>query len=168
MAKRNKSTGSKAGAQTEQPLSKINPSLERLGVLAGDWDVEVSNISSHPDPSVVMHGRSSFEWLGAGTFMLQRSEPPAPEFPRATTIIGPDDDTGTYCALYYDSRGVSRIYQMRLTDNTWTLWRDFPSFSQRFSGMISKDGNTIKARWEKSSDGSTWEHDFDLTYTRVK
>jgi hypothetical protein len=24
------------------------------------------------------------------------------------------------------------------------------------------------ARWEKSSDGSKWEHDFDVAFTRVK
>jgi hypothetical protein len=32
---------------------------------------------------------------------------------------------------------------------------------------INEDGSTITACWEKSSDGTNWEHDFDLTYTRV-
>ena len=45
--------------------------------------------------------------------------------------------------------------------------RDFPGFSRRFNGMFSDDNKVIAARWEKSSDGSNWEHDFDLTYTRV-
>jgi hypothetical protein len=40
-------------------------------------------------------------------------------------------------------------------------------FSQRFLGTFSDDRNTIAGRWESSSDGSDWEHDFDLTYTRV-
>ena len=168
MAKRNKPTVRKADAQIEQSLSKINPLLERLGVLAGEWDVEISSMSFQPDPSAVAHGRSSFEWLEGGAFMIERSEPSNPDFPRGMVIMGPDDAAGTYCALHFDSRGVSRIYQMSLGDGTWKKWRDFPGFSQRFIGVFSEDGKTIHARWEKSSDGSKWEHDFDLTYTRVK
>jgi hypothetical protein len=56
---------------------------------------------------------------------------------------------------------------MSLSDRTWKIWRDFPGFSQRFIGTFNEDGTLITARWEKSTDGSTWEHDFDLTYTRV-
>jgi len=54
----------------------------------------------------------------------------------------------------------------------WKLWReseDFSplDFSQRFTGTFSDDGTTISGRWENSGDGSTWEHDFKLTYTKV-
>jgi hypothetical protein len=149
-------------------LSKTNPSLERLAVLVGDWDLEASAMSFQSDPSAVVRGHVSFRWLEEGAFLIEHSESPQSDFPRSTAIISPDDSAGTYCMLYFDSRGVSRIYQMRLTDNTWTLWREFPGFSQRFSGVISEDGDTIQARWEKSSDGVTWEHDFNLTYTKVK
>ncbi len=81
---------------------------------------------------------------------------------------GGDDATGTYCLLQFDSRVVSRIYEMRLRDGVWTLWRDAPGFLQRFTGTFSGDGRTIRGRWEKSGDGSQWEHDFDLTYTKVR
>ena len=40
-------------------------------------------------------------------------------------------------------------------------------FSQRFTGTFSDDGKTIAGPWEISHDGKTWEHDFDLTYTKV-
>ena len=56
---------------------------------------------------------------------------------------------------------------MSLRDGVWKLWRDAPGFSQRFEGRFSDDGKTISGRWEKSADGVQWEHDFDLTYTRV-
>ena len=35
-----------------------------------------------------------------------------------------------------------------------------------FEGTLSDDGSTITGSWEFSPGGSTWEHDFDLTYTR--
>ena len=40
-------------------------------------------------------------------------------------------------------------------------------FWQRFTGEFSADGRTISGRWETSSDGSTWEHDFDPTYRKL-
>ena len=71
--------------------------------------------------------------------------------------------------LYFDSRGISRVYQMSLSeDGIWKMWREAPGFFQRFTGKISKDGNTITARWERSNSGVFWEHDFDLTYTRLE
>ncbi len=48
----------------------------------------------------------------------------------------------------------------------WKMWRNTPEFSQRFEGKISKDGNTIKANWEKSFDSRKWEHDFAILYKR--
>ncbi len=48
-------------AHIQQPLYKINPLLERLGVLAGDWDVEVSNIPFYPDPSTICIGARMHE-----------------------------------------------------------------------------------------------------------
>jgi hypothetical protein len=40
-------------------------------------------------------------------------------------------------------------------------------FSQRYTGTFSDDRDTITGRWEICHDGETWEHDFDLNYTRA-
>ena len=61
---------------------------------------------------------------------------------------------------------------MSFSDGVWELRRESPDFSpldfrQRFRGTFSGDGKTIAGRWEISHDGSTWEHDFDLTYEKV-
>jgi hypothetical protein len=61
---------------------------------------------------------------------------------------------------------------MSLEDGVWTLRREAPDFSpldfaQRYTGTFSDDGTTIEGRWEIAHDGSTWEHDFDLTYVRA-
>ena len=154
-------------ATSPEQQSKLNPALERLGVLGGEWELEITSMPFDPDPSAVVHGHVSFHWADAGAFLHEHSEIPNTEFPQSVAIIGPDDAAETYGMLYFDSRGVSRIYQMSLTGNTWKLWRDFPGFSQRFTGIISNDGSVITASWEKSTDGSTWEHDFDQRYTKV-
>jgi hypothetical protein len=56
---------------------------------------------------------------------------------------------------------------MRFSDGLWQLSRNTPRFSQRFEGRVSPDRKAIASHWEKSSDGATWEHDFDVTYTRI-
>jgi hypothetical protein len=69
--------------------------------------------------------------------------------------------------LYFDERGVSRRYETSLRDGVWRWWRSAPGFSQRFSGVISADGRTIVSHGELSRDGTTWEPDLQLTYTRA-
>jgi hypothetical protein len=48
------------------------------------------------------------------------------------------------------------------------MWREAPGFSQRFSGAFGDNGQTITGRWERSSDGVHWEHDFDLMYKKAR
>jgi hypothetical protein len=154
--------------ENPQTPFKPNPALDQLAPLIGEWNIEITSMSFHADPSAVVRGHSSFAWLEGGAFLIQHSEIPASDFPRSTAVMGPDDAAETYSMLYYDSRGVSRIYRMTFSGGIWTLWRDFPGFSQRFHGTFSEAGRIISARWEKSGDGSNWEHDFALTYTKVR
>jgi len=87
--------------------------------------------------------------------------------PSARWAIGRDESSPDYEVLYSDNRGVSRVYGMSFSEGLWQLWRNVPGFSQRFEGRVSPDRKTITSHWEKSLDGATWEHDFDVTYTRL-
>ena len=143
---------------------------ERLDALVGEWTMEGSAPSA---PSFVVRGRVSFAWLRGGHFLVQRWEVAHAEVPDGMAIIGSDEPGGAEPggALrqhYFDSRGIARVYEMSLRDGVWKLWRESPGFSQRFTGPFGDDGKTITGSWEKSSDGANWEHDFDLTYTRVE
>lgn len=113
-----------------------------------------------------------------GAFLVQRADaaalPAAPPewtenspFP-VVSLIGLDDSSETFCMLYSDSRGVYRVYRMSLTTGVWRLWRNATGFSQRFTGVFSDDGDTIACTWERSTNASDWEPDFDLTYRRVR
>lgn len=137
-----------------------NPTLKELEALIGEWDAEVPQF---PGP----RGRVKFEWLEGGAYLRFHSDAPDPA-PSGTLIISRDDSSEIYTALHYDSRGVSRVYQMSFDEAGWKMWRQAPGFCQRFSGTLSDDGDSIRATWEKSPDGSSWEHDFDLIYTRLK
>lgn len=140
-----------------------NPALQALGVLVGEWEV---SLSFPANPSMVGQIREIFEWIEGGAFLVMYTQGEQAGPPQSIWVIGRDDSQEIYQVLYFDSRGVSRVYQMSLQDGVWKQWRDAPGFSQRFTGTFSADRNTITAKWEKMQDGLTWEHDFDLTYKR--
>jgi hypothetical protein len=91
-----------------------------------------------------------------------------PGIPSGVAILGCDDSTKECSMLYFDERGVSRKYEWTFVGNVWKWWRNAPGFSQRFTGTIIEDGHTLVGKGELSKDGSTWERDLELTYTRVK
>jgi hypothetical protein len=147
---------------------KQNPALKHLEILVGDWEMELSNASFLPNSSDTVMGRASFEWSENGAFLIMYMGNKPPNTPDAIWLISRDESIQNYIVLYYDTRKVSRIYEMSFLEGIWKIWRNSPDFSQRFEGKFSDDGNTITAHWEKSSNGSTWKHDFDVTYKKVK
>jgi hypothetical protein len=148
----------------DHEAAKPNPALEPLRVLVGTWNT----VGTHPlVPGTTFHGRTTFDWLAGGAFLIMRSQIDEPGIPSGIAIFGTDDTTGECAMLYFDERGVSRRYEARLRDGTWTWWRDSPEFSQRFTGTIAADGRTIVGRGEMSRDGAPWEPDLQLIYTRA-
>jgi hypothetical protein len=148
-----------------------NPGIEGLAVFVGEWSL----VAEFKDaPSADIGARVVFEWMPGERFLVQRWEIPIPEAPDGIAIIGADPESeGDYLQHYFDSRGVARIYKMAFGGGVWKLWRDSPDFSplhfsQRFAGTFNDDRSAISGAWEICHDGTTWEHDFDLTYTKVR
>jgi hypothetical protein len=148
---------------------RSNPSLKALEVLAGRWSAEIRwSPKTHKlvgGPATV-RGATRFEWIEDGRFLVQH-QGAADGPPEACWAFSRDETSGEHCVLYADARGVSRIYHMSLEDRVWRIWRNAPGFNQRFEGRLSVDARSIQAHWEKSEDGETWSHDFDIVYTRA-
>jgi hypothetical protein len=151
--------------KNDNQAARQQAALKRLDVVVGEWDLEIL----HPlIPGSTIGGRAAVEWLAGEYFMLYRSRVEHPDFPEVLFVIGYDEESGDFSMHYFDSRGITRLYKMRVDDRVWTIWRDNPDFSQRYTGTFSEDGKTITGAWELSEDGSKWDHDFDLTYRRVE
>jgi hypothetical protein len=141
-----------------------------LDVLVGEWSMKArfENL-----PPVDADARVVFEWMAGEQFLVERWSVPVPEAPDGIAIIGRDPAAeDRYLQHYFDSRGVARVYKMTLAGNVWTLWRDEPDlspldFRQRYVGTISDDGQSITGAWQICHDGVTWEHDFELSYTKI-
>ncbi len=142
-----------------------NPALKPFELLIGEWQTT----GSHPYlPGVVLHGRTSFDWIEGGAFLLMRSEIDEPHFPHGIAIFATDDAAKKVVMLHFDERGVSRVYDVTLAGNQLRWWRDEPSFSQRFVMTIEDDGNRMTSKGEMSRDGAAWEKDLELTHIRIK
>jgi hypothetical protein len=136
-----------------------NPALAALEALVGTWRIEIPQFPG-------AFGTVTIGWLEGGAYLRIHAEAPEPA-PTSTMIVGRDESGEVYTVPYYDSRGVSRVYQMTFADRVWRIWREAPGFWQRFAGTLTDDGATIAAAWEKSRDGASWELDFDMVYTRI-
>jgi hypothetical protein len=153
---------------SREVVSGPNPALEPFSILIGNWDTTGTHGLV---PDTILHGRTSFEWLENGAFLLMRSEIEDPRFPSAVAIIGSDaaqdGAEAEYYMLIFDERGVSRKYEVTLENNVWKWWRNAPGFLQRYEGIIGDEGNSIVGKGELSKDGLSWEKDLDLTYKRA-
>jgi hypothetical protein len=151
-------------------MTTPSPALAALDLFVGEWSMTAR--FEHLPP-VDGEARVVFEWLPGEQFLIERWMVPIPEAPDGIAIIGLDPSAeGRFLQHYFDSRGVARIYKMTLDSNVWTLWRDEADFSpldflQRYTGTVSDDGQTITGSWEICHDGTTWEHDFDLSYRKL-
>lgn len=96
---------------------------------------------------------------------MLRAEIDHPEFPDGIEIFGSDDKAGTYYMLHFDERGVSRKYDVSITENQLKWWRDDPDFSQRFTMDIQPD--RLVSRGEMSRQGGSWEEDLSMTYEKL-
>jgi hypothetical protein len=147
-----------------QETYRQHPSLERLNLLVGEWNLEFIFAT---DPDHHLHGREDFEWMKDRIFLFERWHVAHPDATDRVGIIGANDDGETFTMHSFGSRGQTPVYNMSLNDGIWKLRHDLPGLSQRFEGKFSEDGNTITGYWERSTDGSSWERDFDLIYSRV-
>ncbi len=139
-----------------------NPALSGFERLIGEW----STTGTHPYlPGRSLTGRVSFAWHEGGAFVIMRTESDAPEIPSGVAVFGSDDD-GTLGQLYFDERGVSRRFDVVLTDAALTCERLDPAFSQR--SVLTFDGpDRMTSRGEMSRDGAPWEPDLALDYRRA-
>ena len=151
-------------AQKLMRASIPNPALAPFGRLIGDWETTGTHGLL---PGTILHGRTSFEWLEGGAFVMVRSEIDDPRFPSTIAVIGSDDSEKKCYMLTFDERGVSRMYEVSLRENLWKWWRNAPGFLQRYEASIVDGGQTMIGKGELSKDGVSWEKDLDLTYSRI-
>src|SRR4030081_540476 len=92
-----------------------NPALKPLSVVIGNWKY-VGKHRLLPDTTLL--GHTTFEWLARGAYLIMRDYDEEKAIPSSTSIFGSDDDSAeVYTMLYFDERGVSRIFKWSFRNN---------------------------------------------------
>jgi hypothetical protein len=129
-------------------------SLDRL---LGTWDITMRHVAMS-EPVV---GRQRYERILDGAFVRLDWTYQHPDFPDALALLAE-----TTCH-YFDVRGVTRVFDLSMDDQGWSMIRRDSDVWQRsaarFLGPAAMEGSG-----EMSHDsGASWEHDFDISYARV-
>ena len=123
--------------------------------LIGSWATE----ATHPMlDGVVVPGRTTYEWLEGGKFLIQRSSNDHQQFPDSISVIGGG------VKEYFDSRGVRRTYGISLEDGVLREWGEFPEFAQRYEATIGPDA--FEGLWQMARTPGDWRDDLRVTYRR--
>jgi len=139
-----------------------DPALDELDILVGEWDTE----GSHPLLDGVVRGRTMYEWLTGRRFLIQRSETPPNTVPSAVSVIGGGETPGIWPMHYFDSRGVTRVYQLSFRDRVLRIWRDQPGFMQRSVGVFEDGDRTFRLKGELAEGSGPWKRDLEMTFRR--
>lgn len=126
--------------------------------LLGSWDITMHHVAM-TEP---VRGRQTYDQVLDEAFVMLRWTYEHPEFPDAIALL--DDST----CHYFDVRGVTRVFDFDIDDSGWTMIRRDDDVWQRSAAtFVSPD--EMEAVGENSYDaGQTWEHDFWMSYTRVR
>jgi hypothetical protein len=140
--------------------------MEAPARLLGTW-----RFSGDFGPGAISTGTATFEWLPGHRFILMRWTFDGGDLPDGVAMIGADAAGEGHLLHVFDSRGIARVYWMDFEYGRVSLERTVGDFSplvvaQRFHGAFSADGERIEGTWEQSHDGSEWERDLAITFTR--
>ena len=129
-----------------------------LDRLLGTWHFTMT----HTALAEPVSGRQRYERVLNEAFVMLHWTYDHPDFPDAIALL----DEHTY--HYFDVRGVTRVFELTINDSGWSMIRRDEDFWQRSAGRFRGTGS-IDSTGEKSFDeGTTWQHDFSMSYTRIE
>ena len=141
-------------------MTERNRALAPFDALIGTWDTE----ATHPAFDTVVPGSVTFEWLEGGHFLLQRSHSDHELAPDGISVIGAPEDGEGLVMEYFDSRGVRRTYGVSLDAGVLRIWRDDPTFAQRFSAELGQD--SFDGLWQLARTPGDWQDDLKVAFRR--
>ena len=145
------------------PKAQIpNSALEPLAFLIGDW----RTMGTHPVvPGKRLTGRTTFHWHEGGAFLIMRNEVDEPGFPDGVAIFG-SDGGGGFRMIYFDERGVSRVFEVEAGEGTVTWHRADPQLAQSVTVTANERGDRLVSKGRMSENGGLWKDDLSQEFER--
>jgi hypothetical protein len=159
------------------PDPHTNPRDSRLSTIVGHWTTSGVVIG---DPPVPIVGTDIYDVLPGGHFLVHHVDVTVgSQEVVAIEIIGePDPDGDGYLARSFDNDGNAEVMHVSIDDGGTFHFaggsdvaqaaqpQDAPAAGVRSTLTIAEDRRSMKALWERSEDGTSWQPWMDLTFSR--
>jgi hypothetical protein len=160
------------------PAADSNPPDNRLWSIVGHWTTSGFVIG---DPPVPIVGTDTYDPLPGGHFLVHHVNVTVGQREvRAIEIIGEPNRRGAgYLARSFDNAGNAEVMHVSIDeDGTFHFAGgadvapaaqagSTPMARVRSTLTIAKDRRTMKARWERLEDGTSWQPWMDVNFTRA-
>lgn len=126
-------------------IKRPNPALKALNIMVGTWDLKGHDLSTREE----VHGRSTFEWLEGGFFMVHRFHfDYAGRAIAGIELIGYNEQSRQLKTHVYSTDGPEPLeYTWELDDKTFTNWFGEAGADDHYKGQFSEDKNTLTGQW---------------------
>ena len=158
------------------PSTDARHADERLATIAGLWRT-TGRVLGDPETPVV--GTDIYEVLPGGYFLVHRVDVTVGDkHVQAIEIIGERDGEGGYLARSYDSEGNFEIMRLAIDDDGVFHFSgggdiapaaqptDTPTARTRSTLTVAPDRASMRAKWERSDDGTVWHPWMEISFTR--
>lgn len=150
-------------ATDHYPMPLPNPALQKLNRFVGTWSIRgYDNLGSE------ITGHEKYEWMEGGFFLKHElAQNYAGLKIKALQIIGlfrawGDDAPGKdFTSHFFDNMGNTWEYVWELSHDTVTIWTGYIGSPAVYTGVFSKDGNSLTGEWKWPGGG------YSATLTRV-
>jgi len=145
---------------------------ERLDAFVGKWHMEGQQLAGPAGASAPISAMETYEWLPGGQFLIHRFDGHIGNTEAACIeIIGFEPERRCYRAHTFYNNGQVNVWDLEHRDGQWRLLGDWNaggrSMKVRCTMSFAPDGQTLRGKWEHSSDGSSWETFWDVSARKV-
>lgn len=142
-------------AEKDSSSKKPSVHLKKLNFLIGKWHTQGEILQDVSNSSKEIRGMDTYEWISGGFFILHRVDVfMGNERAEAVEIIGYDENSKFYFMQSFDNNGAS-ITMYAVIEKS--VFFKFGDDRMRSVLKVSKDGNSMNAKWELSEDGTNWK-----------
>lgn len=138
--------------------------MKKLEFLIGSWHTQGEVLQDGSNASLQISGMDTYEWISGGCFILHRVDVfMGKARTEAVEIIGYDKNRQTFFMKSFDNQGEETL-MYALVEKAGVL--KFGDNKMKSVLSISKDGNTMHAKWEQSKNGKDWEPWMQLEFKK--
>jgi hypothetical protein len=133
-----------------------NPALGSLDRLVGSWQV------SDPTGANGISGKTSYEWLPGGFFLMQNID-----FgdTKGIEMIGYDKESRSLKSQFFGASELILEYTYKIEGDILTISIEMPQAKGQFAARFSADGNSFTGHWDWIENGE--KKGYAATLTRI-